>query len=106
MAYQIKWKSLLSLKISVIIIWIVLWNILLGVAVYFNDGLGPIRNTSAGLIASFAFLVTAFFCFVLITHEHFRNSLLDAKRGIPYHQSPFLALGIIMMLIGIAVLFN
>lgn len=105
MTYQIKWKGLLSLKTSVIFIWILCWNLLLGVAVYYNEGLGPIRNSTSGLIASFTLTLTSFFCLFLIIHKDFRDKVLDNHRGNLFDNSPFLAIGTITLLLGIAVNF-
>src|SRR5690606_19298239 len=102
MKYSFEWKSFLVLKTWVIITWIFVWNIIFGIAIYFNGGLGPVKNPSAAYISAIALFGTTIFCFLVIYNKSFRSSILHNERGKFYESFPFAFVGVLTLFLGVA----
>jgi len=89
-----KWKSFLSLKTSVIVTFLVLWNggLIIAMSV-FGDGLmSPITPKSGAAIAVIC-LLAGIFGFTVSISEGAREILLEPKRSHQFRKRDFYLLG-------------
>ena len=101
MKYKLEWRSFLVLKATVLVAWFLIWNILLGIAIYINDGFGPVTNPVSAYLAAIALIGTSVFCCLLINNEHFRKSMLHPERGISFERWPFGFVGVLTFVLGL-----
>ena len=74
-----------------------------GIAVFFNGGLGKIKNPDSAYISATALIGTSIFCLALVKNNNFRNTLLHAERGKSYASWPFIFVGVLTLTMGMIV---
>lgn len=102
MNFSFSFRSFLVLKYSVIAVWLVVWNALIGMGVYLNGGGGRIKTLSAMLLLLIATIGTATFCFCIVFSEKARKILLHKERGQSYEAAPFVFLGVLATFLALA----
>ena len=94
---MIKFKGLLALNVWFAISYIVIWNIIMGLAMYLNGGTGPIVNSASGYIASFVLLCTGVLALAIVVNENFRVILINPKRKHLYSKSPYIFIAMLTL---------
>ncbi len=101
---MVKFKGLLALKSWVIISFIIIWNIIFGIAVTLNGGFGEITNPAARYVASIALFGTVILSLFIIYHIPFRERLLCEDRKNLYDSSVYIFLCVLCGFLGVMIL--
>ncbi len=99
-------KSILALKTWVIITWLLAWNLILGIAIFINGGLGPINNPTSAYTVALVLIFTSIFCFYLVYSCDFQKMMLHPTRKANYDSWPFILIGSITLILGAVFFIN
>jgi hypothetical protein len=94
-----KFKGLLSLKGWAIAGFIILWNLGMGIVVYFNDGLGEFSNSSACFAVSILMIAIAILLLLFTLSEKIRDIFISPKRKHLYNELPFQLIGVVCFIL-------
>ncbi len=100
-----QWRSYLSLKTSVLVAFLIIWNLGFVVAMYgFGDGFGAPITPNAGIVISVICICACIFGLIVSFSEKFRNNLLEPKRAHDYRVKDFYLLSFITFVLAVGML--
>jgi len=101
-----QWRSYLSLKTNILVIFFILWNTGFIVAMYiFGDGFGSPITPGAGIVISIVCFIAGIFGFSVAVSTNVRKRLLEPTRSDNYRKKDFLLLGFVGIGLAIAMYF-
>jgi hypothetical protein len=104
------WKLIKTLRLEVIIAFVIIWNVLMGVGIAMNGGVGKIRTTPGAIAMALTCGALAVFCFGTVLIAAWQRIMLrptadpaQAKPGLLFIGlvSSFLSAGGVVTAIGI-----
>jgi len=98
------YEGLLALRGSVIAAVVVGWNTLLGIALWLNGGMGPLRDRRALLLVGVACLALAALSASVLASGRLRNGLTAPSRRQRYTPAPYLLIAAVAALLGVVTL--
>lgn len=101
-----QWRSYLSLKTSVLVIFLLAWNIGFLIAMYaFGNGFGLPITPKAGIAISIVCICACIFCLAVSCFPNIRSKLLEPTRAKDYRSQDFYLLSFVTFVLSIAMLF-
>ena len=91
----------LSLRPSVLVGLILLWNLMVGISVYLNGGSGRILDPRAAVVGGAACLAAAVFCYAVLAIRAVRRSVMRPGHVESFDRSSFFLVGAIALLLGV-----
>ena len=101
-----QWRSYLSLRTEVLLIFFVVWNLSFLFAIFvYGNGLDSPFSLRGGMIISGICALTCVFCLTIIFSKSVRNHLLEPKRLHNYRAKDFYLLAFITFIISLGIQF-
>jgi hypothetical protein len=93
-------RGIKSLKVSVIISLVLIWNALIFYSVYLNGGMifQKYSNNSAKYVMVINYGIIFMFSFLVVIYEPFRNKVISEKRKNYYSPFDFCIIGLLMII--------
>jgi len=99
----LEWRSLASLKASVIVIFIVLWNVGCLIGVQLNGGFGQLTNRASAIAMAVTCIAACAFALAVALSTEVQDVLLADSRRHNFRRSDFL---FVAFLTGILAVFS
>ena len=94
----------LCLKPIVLVGLIVLWNLLMGLGIYLNGGMGQIKSLPAACVVIVASFATTLFCFCVLFVHAVRNRVMQPDHIDSFDKTSFVFVGGIALCLGLVML--
>lgn len=99
-------KGLFSLKLWVIVGFVIYWNLGMGIVMYFNQDMGTISSTLACFSGGIFLLITSIAIVFFTLNENVKNILVSPEREHLYDATPFGLIGVICFVLSSFLLIN
>ena len=99
---SVEWRSILSLKASVIVGFVLTWNLGFSVAIYVNGGMTRMSFPAAWIIGATCFIASGFFAAIAMSGR-FREFVLAPTRQHNFRRGDFVFLAFLVGTLGVLV---
>ena len=101
-----QWRSFLSLKTPVLLVFFVLWNVGFVIAMFgFGNGFGSPITAQAGVVISIICLCACVFSLMVTFSKQIRQKLIEPRRAQNYRAKDFHILSFVTLALSICMLF-